>query len=144
MNRFLLLLSCVLVAYKSYPQNKSVDCKRCNISIVREVEADIEKLSDTQLKLFLCSFGDSCSNNIEFSEYSNKVLFDVLQNYPEKMIRVLGQDSNLDLAYLFSVLSSPLSDYDLDLIYKKVESCRGSEDIKRNILKSIEIAKNRQ
>jgi len=118
------------------------DSIRCNILVIKHTEAHLDELLSTDLYKFLYTFSKNCSMNVEYSEYSNEMLFKVLENYPEQVISCMSKEKNLDLDYILSELSTPIHDIDRKVIYEKVKNASGDHEIKENILKALEKAKD--
>jgi hypothetical protein len=47
----------------------------CNVEILKETSIKLGRLSKQQMKNFLLTFEDSCEINVEYSEWSNELLF---------------------------------------------------------------------
>jgi hypothetical protein len=85
----------------------------CNIDIVLSTLNNIDSLSDNEIRLFLKTFSQKCRNNVEFSEFSNEMLFKVLEKHSEAFLRIIC-DSNspieIDFETIYEELKSPLHD----------------------------------
>lgn len=118
----------------------SDSCIHCDITVVRETESKLEKLNYADLSRFLFTFSKDCSNNVEYSEYSNEVLFKVLEKYPSKFMDCMSKEKELDTKYIYSELSMPLLDINGKVIYKNVQSISGDKYTKEKILEALQKA----
>jgi hypothetical protein len=118
-------------------------CEKCDIEIVRKTEKEIVSLTDELLKSFLCTFDKKCHLNIEYSEYSNEVLYKALLKQPQQVVRVLDSiySSGNDLSVIYVEISSPLLDYSYDDLIMVIEKSEGSAGIKKKIITALKRAK---
>jgi len=112
-------------------------CTHCNILVIKHTEDHINNLSYVDLQCFLKTFSKDCLNSIEYSEYSNDILYKVLEKYPENFIRCMTIEKTIDSNYILSELSTPLLDINCAVIFKKVQNASGSVLIKDKILKAL-------
>ncbi len=115
-------------------------CNRCDIEVVKETASNLEKLEYSEISQFLYTFSKDCSKNVEYSEYSNEVLFKVLEKYPEDFIICMTKDKGLELEYIYSELSTPILDINGRVIYEKVQNVSGDKHVKEKILKALKKA----
>lgn len=102
--------------------NAQDECK-CNIQNVLEVKLNLDSLTPEILQNFFCTFDDSCKNNVEFSQFSNGMLFEVMNKSPQLLLEVLENQSDLTKQSVYEELESPIDDryMPIDLI-KKIDS----------------------
>ncbi len=93
----LLFLSFVSTCHEVESNGVSDDCEKCKIGLVADVEKNIDNLTEKKLLGFLSTFDESCVDNVEFSEYSNTVLFLSLLRQPELIIRLLDTHDEISL-----------------------------------------------
>ena len=108
------------------------DCK-CNINNVLVVDQNINSLTAEHLDLFLCTFGESCVDNVEYAGFSNEVLFLVLKNEPELLIeRIQKNKRSVDLNSIIEEIGNPVSDlFNLKEIKENVSRATGNRRIKK-------------
>lgn len=112
---------------------------RCNIAVVREMDEGIKTGSKELVYRFLCSFDSSCSTNVEYSQYSNEVLFKVLEMHTSIFMQCLKRPE-VDREYVFQRLSEPLVYEDVKQLKEIVSKARGDAGTKRRILTALENA----
>lgn len=118
-----------------------LDCKDCDIKVVTETKQNIDSLTEEQTYKFLCCLSESTSNNIEFSEYSNEVLFLLLSKNAELVLSTLERHKNIAIEPIKTTLENPISDrIDLQEIYGQLQKIKGYDKIKGNLLQSIKKA----
>lgn len=114
-----------------------IDSNRCNLDIVLEIDEDLDNLTDKQINLFLYSFDKSCANNAEFGEYSNEMLFKVLNKYPELVAKNMLKEG-IQKDVILEELSSPVSELsNIKDTYNAVLKAKIKEDIKGELLKAL-------
>lgn len=123
-------------------QTMQDSCNRCDIEIVKQTVSNLQKLKYSDIYQFLYTFSKDCSKNVEYSEYSNEVLFKVLENYPKQFIACMNKEKELESEYIYSELSTPLLDIDGKAIHEKVKSVSGDNHAKERILKALRKAVN--
>jgi hypothetical protein len=116
---------------------KKSELKRCDITILKHTEDQINELCSSDIYEFLFTFSKDCSRNIEFSEYSNDLLFKVIEKYPEQVMACLSQKNDLDLAFIIDELSGPLNNVNLKKTYQNIQQVKGDEIIKERVLKAL-------
>jgi hypothetical protein len=88
-----------------------IDTFECNLEVVLHVEMNLDSLYTQDIDALLKTMDSSCSNNVEFSEISNMVLFETIENYPvETLELLLSNNYSYDFEYIYSVLSYSLGD----------------------------------
>ena len=116
------------------------DCK-CNIQNVVEVKTNMESLTKESLIDFLCTFDELCKNNAEFSQFSNEVLFEVLNNNPDFLIRVLDGQSDQTKKYVYKEISNPINDkFNPQELSLKIN---GTSPTARAVIEALEIANSK-
>ncbi len=64
---------------KAFKQVEQDTIYWCNIDYLVSLKKTIDNASYDTIKDFLFTFDDSCSNNVEYSQFSNELLFEVLE-----------------------------------------------------------------
>ncbi len=123
----ILIFLTIIVSVNSYGQRK--DSLKCNISIVSEANNSGEKISEDLMLRFLKTFGKDCRNNAEFTEFSNKTLFKVIQKNPEKFVKILNNNlSKIDFNEVLINLRNPIEELtDIELIIKKIAATKADK-----------------
>ena len=135
------IVGLVIVSFNINFAQIKIDTLKCNIKILKSFNESLDSLQINIAKEFFLTFNDTCSNNTEYSEWSNELLFDYLAKYPKNFIEVLSLDEKYQLNIIYKNLESPINDnYDLENIYKKIEIINTQSPIKKEILKRIKIA----
>lgn len=117
------------------------NCIKCKIDAVKEVKNNIDNLTEEQAYNFLCCIDESCSINVEFTEFSNEILYLLLYKRPELALKILSIHSNISLNYLRKQLENPINDkIDVNNVYKSIEDVGNYEAMKKELLSSIQIA----
>ena len=146
-NFIIILLSSIIAYGCNSTKNGFQNAKRsfipCDINEVLKTEKKIGHVSTKQVFGFVCSLKMECQTNIEFTEFSNKVLFKLLDQEPEVLLSTLA-DSTLDKRFLYLQLSAPLLDYDIKTLIDKVKKSKGEESIKQQVISNLLIGMGSQ
>lgn len=137
-NTFTLLACLLLVASAAVGQK----VQKCDGAIVEYTQARAGKLTKKEMKNFLLTFGKECDNNVEFSEFSNEVLFLVLNRQTKLTLKTIEkEEKQLELEAILDDLSSPISDIiPLKKILNKVKKVKMESRLKNLIVESLNTA----
>jgi hypothetical protein len=116
------------------------DSLKCSIIIVRKTDNKIDELTSSEIKMFLCTFSKECFRNIEYTEYSNEILFKVLELYPSQFMDCINLNPDIEFEYILSELANPLLDIDGKKLITIIKKAKGKPDIELKIIESIEKA----
>ncbi len=120
------------------------DGKKCDIEKVKVIHDNIDNLTFQMVIDFLCTFDSSCDTNIEFSEWSNEMLYKLLDKEPELIIKGLDPGRLDNIEILLDEIENPIHDFDYQIIYEKVSEVKTENDFKRKVLKSLELAADKE
>jgi hypothetical protein len=115
----IILVSIFLISSNTYSQTNQ-NCK-CNEDLISKTNNKLKSLNYQEIFDFLYTFDDTCSS-VEFEEYSNEVLFNVLQFYPSSFIELLSTKNKLYKKAIYKELSSPIVDAPYAQIIKPVDN----------------------
>jgi hypothetical protein len=115
---------------------------KCNENIVLKVHEKLDSLTVKDIADFLKVFSIKCKNNVEFSEFSNEVLFEVIDKQPTNFIKAICETNDeVEYQIIYDELKSPI--HDLIPIGKLRQSIKTTPNICARIdsvLKSLTIA----
>lgn len=121
-----------------------MDCKKCDIEKVKTVNENIDNLTFQMVEDFLCTFDNSCRTNIEYSEWSNEMLYKLLESDPNLVFKVLEQSQGGNIETLLDEIENPIHDFDYQKIHDKISDVRTKSNFKEKVLKSIELAADKE
>jgi hypothetical protein len=121
------------------------DSCKCNDNCWPDLKKNNYYLNDDQILLFLNSIGEECKNDAEFSEVSNEVLFNIVGANPESFLKVIETNSSkIDIKWILHELENPVNDgIDVRSIFEKINNITGYDSTKNLIIKSLNIALNK-
>ena len=88
------------------------------------------------------TFGKECRNNVEYSEWSNELLFSVLDNQPELMLKTIEKgEKRFDMNEILEDLSTPSGDLtNIKDLIQKVNQIGINARLKNQIVENLRIA----
>lgn len=110
-----------------------------------QLNKKLNKLTKTHLDNFLKTFSTECNNNIEFSEWSNELLYEVINSYPKELITLLHDSSSTyELPVIYEELKSPLTDkYIPAEIIEKIKLLNINSPETDSVISALEIAETK-
>ena len=130
MKKLTLILALVTVtALATFGQS----VKKCDGTMVTFAKDKVGRLNKDDIRDFLLTFGKECENNVEFGEYSNEVLFLVLDKQTELTLQTIEkQKHQLELNEILSALSSPINDgIDVKSLIPRVDQVKFDRRLKK-------------
>lgn len=112
-------------------------CVKCNIEMVILMDTAIDHLTPPIVRNFLCTFDKSCTNNSEFSEISNAVLFKLVDINPTLFLTVFKDLAYKNKEVIINELEKPLLDFNLPEISDKVKAVKTASRDKGKVLKAL-------
>lgn len=119
------------------------NCEKCNIRYVVNVDKNISNLQENEVRLFLCTFSPLCEDDAEFGEFSNKVLFKLLDTNTELFFKVLTNEiKNIHIELILYELENPINDLiNIKVIKNKVNEIEIIDNrLKDKVLKALQNA----
>ncbi len=87
--------------------------------------------------MFLCTIDDKCKSHAEFSQFSNAVLFLLLEKEPELTIDLLSR-YKFQLDYILYMISQPINDgIDLNKVADGLMNVNKKIELRDSILNAI-------
>jgi hypothetical protein len=113
--------------------------QKCDINVLIPISKNLGHATKQQIRDFLLTLGETCKNNAEFSQWSNELLFDLLDKQTEITLRVIEQnEKNIELEVIFNDLENPLLDrVNIKDLRQRVEKIKLSTSLKQKILKAL-------
>ncbi|WP_025667874.1 hypothetical protein [Aquimarina megaterium] len=84
--------------------------KKCDIEKVISLKEQLPNVSNESIRAFLSTISADCKNNVEFSQFSNEVLFEVLEAKPIDVILIIGKENTIDKDEVYRMLESPINE----------------------------------
>ncbi len=118
----------------------------CDLQKLVNIQKNIDYITKEEITDFLYSLDGRCSNNVEYSEVSNEVLYSLLcHKKAELVITVLAENEKLPLKNIREVIEDPINDQiDLGQAYKNVGKINTHKKVRNLILESIKIAMSKK
>lgn len=117
-------------------------CVKCDMDFLYLSHKD--HFSYDEMIGFFCTLDKTCSNNIEFSEVSNAILFKIIQVEPKTSLKILTENSELSLNYILNELKDPINDeIPVTEIHSGISRVKGYDKMKEQVLMSLQEAKEK-
>jgi len=114
-------------------------CEKCDIEKVKTINDNLDNLTFEMLDEFLCTFDKSCENNVEFSEWSNEMLFKVLDKSTELYFKVLTNGKIENAEIILEEIKNPIVEIDYQKIYDNIKRVDTQEKLKKEYLRILKI-----
>ena len=88
---------------------QSLEASPCNMNVMLYAYENIDSMSLEAIDIFLQAFSEKCDNNVEFSEFSQEMIFGVFANYPKEVAELITRNQ-YDMKAINSELEAPLLD----------------------------------
>jgi hypothetical protein len=125
--------------------NLRIDCDSCLIGKFRMLFTDNQARSEKRISDFLLCCNSNCFNNVEFSEFSNALLFVLLQNNASIIVSILEQNDSINIQFILSELQSPVNEgIDIEKTIGSVESVKMKSTLKDKILEALKNAQGKR
>jgi hypothetical protein len=125
----------------------SVSCfgqaiQKCDVTVLRMISMDIGKLNEDEIGDFLLTFGKECRSNVEYSEWSNELLFSLLDKQTELTLRTIEKERNrIEIEEILGELSSPVHDgIEIKELITRVEKLKIDEMLKKKVMERLKAA----
>ncbi len=133
---FMTILNIDKVSSSDTLKNK---CKKCSTQVLKNTHDNIENLSYKIIREFLCTIDKPCINNAEFSEWSNEMLFIIIEKNPTLYFSVLNNMNNKRQQYILSEFENSIIDIDYQKMYNSIEKLNIGKELKKEYLNSLKI-----
>lgn len=118
--------------------SKDPDCPKCDIDLIWLADEHISRISYQEIYNVLCTISEECLDNVEFSEYSNKILHTILEHYTNDFMFICIENDSILKEYHFSELSNPLKYYNYQDVFKRIQSIDSKSIVKTKVLEALE------
>ncbi len=114
----------------------------CNIETLKKIDQNLNSLTESGIIEFLGTFSDMCDNNVEFSEWSNELLFKVIRKNVTLYMKAFHTRGLANIEAVMKEIENPLYDFDLQSFYNLIKTTNGyaSKDLVDYHLQAIKLA----
>jgi hypothetical protein len=111
---------------------------RCNVKIVKSLQDSIAQASENLIVRYYQTFDTSCTRDVDFSEWSNQVLFDLLDKRTESALKALSAVNDFTRWLVLRELENPVNpEINLDALAKKISDVKEPSRIKTRVLVAL-------
>lgn len=111
-------------------------CIKCDLDLCKIIDTFSANISTNNINCFIESLNNKCKDNVEFSEFSNSILFKISYKQADEILNALDKD-NIDTAYILDIYRNPLLDYDIDSLISIFEQSKINSRFKTQIIKQL-------
>jgi hypothetical protein len=119
--------------------------EKCDGTILLSTSERIGKLKQDEILDFLLTFGTECNSNVEYSEWSNELLFSLLYKQTELTLKTIKKEERkIEMNEILNDLNSPINDLiDIKEILVKVDKVKVNKRFKNRIIEQLKSAENK-
>ena len=116
--------------------------QKCDGDILRRTSKKVGRLSEKEMSDFYMTFHSDCNNNVEYSEWSNELLFALLDKQTSLALRILEkEEKKIEMEEILEELSSPTTDaIDINDLTRKIDKVKFNSVLKTEILDRLRMA----
>jgi len=116
--------------------------RKCDDSVLLTTSKKLGKLNQVQIVSFLSTFGKECADNAEFSEWSNELLFSLLDKQTELTVMTIERaEERIDMDVILYELSAPITDMvNITTLIPRVEKVAINPKLKKQITEQLKTA----
>lgn len=137
----LIFLTLTLTVLQGYGQV----VKKCDNKVLLETSKRVGALNQKEITDFLLTLGHQCRHSIEFSEWSNELLFNILDKQTELALTTLDKkQGEMETKTILGILSSPIADnVNILSLIDKIEKVTFNDILKAHIIANLTLANNK-
>jgi len=116
--------------------------RKCDTTPLRIISDHMANPFENEVRDFLYTFAQECSSNVEYSEWSNELLFQLLDRHTELMIRTLErEETRLEIDAIITDLEYQIAGrVDLKQLVPKIQKIDFRRSLKERIQAALEKA----
>lgn len=116
--------------------------KKCDEANFHSISENIGKLTQKEIADFLLTFGHECRSNVEFSEWSNELLFKILDKQTELTLKTIEkEEKRIEKVIILEDLEEPISyTPDFKKLITKIEGIKINDSLKKEIIERLKTA----
>jgi hypothetical protein len=111
-------------------------CVKCDIEKVSSANSHLDRLTFQIVSDFLCTFDATCKVNIEFVEWSNEILYKVLEKEPSIFLDVIDKEQ-VNNKILLEEIESPIHDFNYQKIYDNIKAVKTASMLKKEYMNAV-------
>ena len=133
-----------------FAQIKSVDCIACldttsllDYFVVCETQLYTNKGKNLVYHFLLC-FDIKCSNAIELVQYSNAIIYKLLENHPKLALEIMSKNKKqLPWKRICDAIAEPINNVNnINGIIKNIDAISGYNNVKMDVINALNTAKD--
>lgn len=116
--------------------------KKRDGAVLTATSVKVGKLTQGEIRDLLLTFSKDCRNNIEFSEWSNELLFATIDRQTELTLATIEKnEKKLEMSEILINLGSPINDkIDIKKLLAKVGQVKMDVRLKKQITDQLKLA----
>ena len=128
------------------PEEKQIsetqnDTIYCNTNTLLKVSRNIKNLNKTDISEFLSTFHKGCNTYVEFSEWSNELLFQIFNLHTKEVIDLITKTDNFETEVILSALKSPTNDKIMpQSLINKIQKMHYDKQTIKEIITALQVA----
>jgi hypothetical protein len=136
MKRELFVIALIPSSFAGFSQED----QKCSVTVLRKTFDRMDRLKERDIRSFLMTFDPGCDKLVDFSEWSNEILFDVLNEYPKEVLEVLEKDQKrINVDEILTELSAPVTDkVNIHELINKIDQIKGFKEMKNKVIEYLQ------
>jgi hypothetical protein len=136
--RFYILTTLTLLTTTLFGQT----IQKCDGTVLLSTSEKIGRLTQTEITDFLLTFGEECRNNAEYSEWSNELLFSILEKQTDLTVKTIEkEEKRLEIEAILDDLSEPIHDLtNIKNLIANVDKVKINKQLKDKIIERLKTA----
>lgn len=127
-----------ILLFVTFQSTIAYSAPKCGVEVLKKFSLNMDSLTEDELNLFFGSFSPKCGANVEFSEWSNELLFEALLKHSELFITTLSKYNKSFIKKALVALESPVHDgIDLSSTYAAVSETKSNSSTKDSLLSTL-------
>ncbi len=128
------------VAWVTFDAHAQGPCSSCEVKTVLYTHEHLSTLTQPEFDCFMATFDVNCNENVEYSEFSNEVLFEVVLTKPRFLVAFVDEDREPEKTrFVLGRLSAPIHDgLQPEECIRVVNAVDGQALAKQRILEALE------
>ncbi len=133
------VLSFALLSFFTTTAYSQQRIEKCSLQLVTRIKSNLKDLVAEDVRDFLLTFDQICLSDTEYTVNSNELLFMMLEQYPELLLKGMYENSGrIDLKSIYYQFSHPANaKYEIEALVDRVEQANSYGNINSQVIAEL-------